>query len=173
MTPCSERFCADPLGRVLFIRSHHPQWTHQLLRRFRRTLPDEADRIQFLPHQGGQDYLHLLAVCDVLLDTTHFGGGNTAFKAFSVGAPIVTMPGDFARSHVTAACYRKMGVLDCIAQSPDEYVRIAVHLGTEPQWRQMVKRRIEAARGVLFENQGVVRELEQFFVEAVGKAATK
>jgi len=161
---------ADPRGRVLFIRSQNPEWTPQLLARFRRTLPDTVERIQFLPHQGGQDYLHLLAVCDVLLDTTHFGGGNTTFKAFSVGAPIVTLPGEFARGRVTSACYRKMGVLDCIAADRQDYVKIALRLGTDPGWRQEVKSRIEAARGVLYEDAGLLRELEQFFLEATAQA---
>jgi protein O-GlcNAc transferase len=156
---------ADPRARILFIRSQNPEWTAQLLSRFRRSFPGEMERIQFLPHQGGQDYLHLLAVCDVLLDTPHFGGGNTTFKAFSVGAPIVTMPGAFARSRVTTACYRKMGIVDCIAADAEDYVKIAVRLGTDRAWRQNVKSRIEAARRVLYENPGVLRELECFFEE--------
>jgi predicted O-linked N-acetylglucosamine transferase (SPINDLY family) len=159
----------DPRGRVLFIRSQIPEWTEQLMTRFRRTMPETVQRIQFLPHQGGQDYLHLLAVCDVLLDTTHFGGGNTTFKAFSVGVPIVTLPGEFARGRVTSACYRKMGVLDCIATDREDYVRIALRLGKDPDWRQQVKSRIEAKRGVLYENPEILRELEQFFVKAVAE----
>jgi len=155
---------ADPLGRVLFIHSQNPQWTHQLRRRLRRSLPKEFDRIQFLPHQRGQDYLHLLNVCDVLLDSTHFGGGNTHLKAFSVGAAVVTLPGAFARSRVATACYRKMGIDDCIAADRQEYVRIAVRLGADRQWRQQIHARILDKRHVLFEDAGILRELERFFV---------
>jgi len=157
----------DPRGRVLFIRGQDPNWTHQLVRRFQRTLPREVERIQFLPHQGGQAYLHLLNVCDALLDTTHFGGGNTAFKAFAVGAPIVTLPAAFARGNVTSACYRKMGVLDCIASDRADYVRIALRLANDRPWRDDMCGRIRSARGVLFENPEVLRELEQFFALAV------
>src|SRR6185369_17147386 len=157
---------ADPHGRVLFIRGQEPNWTHQLSRRLKRSLPREFERIQFLPHQGGQAYLHLLNVCDALLDTTHFGGGNTAFKAFSVGAPIVKLPAAFARGNVTSACYRKMGVLDCIAADRDDYVRIALRLANDRAFRADVCARIRAARGVLFENPGILRELERFFADA-------
>jgi CRISPR-associated protein Csy1 len=151
----------------LFIRGQDPNWTHQLVRRFQRTLPREVERIQFLAHQGGQAYLHLLNVCDVLLDTTHFGGGNTAFKAFSVGAPIVTLRTEFARGNATSACYRKMGVLDCVAADRADYVRIALRLANDRPWRDDVCGRIRSARGVLFENTDVLRELEQFFALAV------
>jgi predicted O-linked N-acetylglucosamine transferase (SPINDLY family) len=161
---------ADPRGRLLIVRSHNPRWTDLLLRRFRRTLVDVFERINFLPHQGGQDYLHLLNVCDAILDSTPFGGGNTTYKAFSVAAPVVTLPGQFARGRVTYACYHKMGILDCVAANPDEYVRIAVRLGNDPVWRKEIRARIAAARAVLFENVAAVRELECFFVDAVERA---
>jgi predicted O-linked N-acetylglucosamine transferase (SPINDLY family) len=160
---------ADPSGRLLFVRSQNPQWTHQLLRRFHRSLPGLVNRIQFMPHQSGRDYMHLLAACDVLLDSTHFGGGNTHFKAFAVGAPVVTLPGAFARSRVASACYRKMGVLDCIAADEADYVRIAVRLGTDVPWREEIRRRIREASSVLYEDMSVVRELEQFFIRAVNQ----
>jgi protein O-GlcNAc transferase len=161
---------ADARGRLLLVRSHNPQWTRLLLRRFRRTLPDVIDRITFLPHQGGQDYLHLLNVCDAILDSTPFGGGNTTYKAFAVGVPVVTLPGQLARGRVTYACYRKMGILDCVAANPDEYVRIAVRLGNDPVWRGQIRARIASARAVLFENVAAVRELECFFLDAVRRA---
>jgi protein O-GlcNAc transferase len=160
---------ADPRGRLLFIRGQNPQWTHQLLRRFHRSLPGLMDRISFIPHQSGRDYMHLLTVCDVLLDSTHFGGGNTHFKAFTVGAAVVTLPGAFARSRVASACYRKIGVLDCIAADEADYVRIALRLGTDAPWRDEIRRRIREASPVLFEDDSVVRELEQFFVQATSQ----
>jgi len=51
-----------------------------------------------------------------------------------------------------------------------DYVRRAVRLGTDPVWREQVRSKILAANGVLYENPAVLPELEQFFVEAVGKA---
>jgi glycosyltransferase involved in cell wall biosynthesis len=65
-----------------------------------------------------------------------------------------------------------MGILDCIAANEEDYVRIAVRLGTDRAWRQEIKSRIEASRGVLYEDAGILRELEQFFVEAVKKASS-
>jgi len=38
-------------------------------------------------------FLHLQALADVLLDTIHFGGGNTSLEAFAFGTPVVTLPG--------------------------------------------------------------------------------
>jgi predicted O-linked N-acetylglucosamine transferase (SPINDLY family) len=156
----------DPVGQVLFVRSHNPSWTRLLRRRLRRTLPDVVNRIRFFPHQRTQDYLKLINVCDVLLDTFPFGGGVTSYKAFTVGAPIVTLPGPFARNRITYSCYRKMGVLDCVAQDASDYVRIAVRLANDRAWRQEIRAKILAAHKAIYEDTGVVQELERFLLEA-------
>jgi predicted O-linked N-acetylglucosamine transferase (SPINDLY family) len=168
-TVLAEILRADPQGRVLFVRSHKPEWTRLLLRRLRRTIPDVVNRIGFFPHQRTPDYLKLIAACDVLLDTFPFGGGVTSYKAFTVGTPIVTLPGEFARNRMTYACYRKMGVLDCVARDRNEYVRIAVRLATDRAWQQEVRSKILAARPVIYEDGEVVRELERFLVAAVAQ----
>ena len=160
----------DPRGRLLFVRSHNATWNRLLARRLRRTVPDVFDRIRFFPHQRTQDYLKLIAICDALLDTFPFGGGVTSYKAFTVGAPIVTLPGPFARNRMTYACYQKMGVLDCVARDPAEYVRITVRLGTDCVWQKEVRSKILAARAAIYEDNAVVRQLAAFFKEAVAQA---
>lgn len=157
----------DPAGKVLFVRGHNSFLTHELIRRFHRSIPDVVGRIQFLPHQKGQNYLHLLPLCDALLDTTFFSGGNTALKAFSVGAPIVTIPGSFARSRTTFACYKRMGIMDCVASDLEDYVRISLRLAHDRPWRKEICDRIQKKRHVLFEDSDVVRAMEDFFVKAV------
>ena len=164
---------ADPQGRVVLFQGHSDHWTELMSQRLRQSIPEEWSRIQFLPRLRFNDYLHLLAISDVLLDTMHFSGGTTSFQALGIGTPVVTLPGQFMRGRGTYAFYRKMGVLDCVADTPQEYVQIAVRLGTELVWREHVKSKILAANHVLFGNVECVRELEQFFVAAVEKASAK
>ena len=162
---------ADPHGRVVLFHGQSDHWTELLSQRLRQSIPEEWSRIQFLPGLRFNDYLHLLAISDVLLDTIHFGGGTTSFQALGIGTPVVTLPGQFMRGRSAYACYRKMGVWDCVANTPQEYVQIAVRLGTEPVWRENVKAKILAANHVLFGDIETVRELEQFFVAAVEKTS--
>jgi predicted O-linked N-acetylglucosamine transferase (SPINDLY family) len=143
---------ADPQGQVLFVCSRKPEWTRLLLRRLRRTIPDVISRICFFPHQRTPDYLKLIANCDVLLDTFPCGGGVTSYKGFTVGTPIVTLPGTFARNRITYACYRKMGVLDCVARDRHEYVQIAVRLATDRAWQREVRSKILAAHRAIYED---------------------
>ncbi len=66
--------------------------------------------------------------------------------------------------------YRKMGVLDCVAGSAEEYVELALRLGTDPEWRQSVGEKVLAASGALFEDIEAVRQHEEFFERAVREA---
>jgi predicted O-linked N-acetylglucosamine transferase (SPINDLY family) len=157
----------DPHGLLVFIRGQSQHWEELLRQRWAATMPDVADRVQFLSPQKYEDYQHLTAAADVHLDPIHFGGGNTSYEAVALGVPIVTMPSAFLRGRITYALYKQMGLLDCVAATPDHYVQLAVKLGTDAAYREKIRTRILAANSVLFEDLRGVRELEQFLREAV------
>jgi protein O-GlcNAc transferase len=160
----------DPSGLVVLVESRYPALTERLLARFDKTLPELNERIRFLPRQPFDDYMSLLRQSDVVLDTFHFGAGNTAYQALSLGVPIVTWPGRLLAGRMVYACYELMGVTDCVAKDKDDYVRLAVRLGTDREFAAAVRARIASAADVLFEDESVVRELERFFRDAVGNA---
>ena len=159
----------DPLGLIVLLSGPQPHWKELLIERFRRTIPEEFRRILFLPEQSQADFLNLQAVADVLLDAAPFGGGNTSLEAFAFGTPIVTMAGQFMRGRITYACYQQMGIVECVANDADEYVHIALRLGKDPSWRQLVRERILANKHLLYENAAAVKELEEFLLKAVGQ----
>ena len=156
----------DPLGRIVLIEGKNSRWTELLRQRYHERMGAIAQRIQFVAFQPLPDFCRLLSVADVNLDPLHFGGGDTSYEAFAVGSPIVTMAGAFLRSRLTYAMYRAMGVMDCVAHDVEDYVAIAVRLGTDAEWRREVRAKIIQASGVLYENAVAVRELEQFLLAA-------
>ncbi len=162
----------DPTGRLVLIDAPQPTWRQALERRFARTL-GQAGRVIFLPRLSREDYVQLLGLADVMLDTPHFGGGHTTFQGLAVGVPVVTAPGAFLRGRVSAACYRKMGVGNCVASNLAEYAAICVRLGTDADYRRFVCAEIERTRPVLYEDAAAVRELEQFFKQAVELARSR
>ncbi len=163
----------DPERSLILIEGKYPSWNESLMGRFRKSIPDVAARLRFLPRLGQEDYFHLLALSDALLDPIHFTGGNSSFEGFAVGTPIVTLPSPFMRGRMTYALYRKMGILDCVAETPGEYAEIALRLGTDPPWRESIKKRILASSHLLFEDLSAVRELEDFLTGAVARARVK
>ncbi|HYV39604.1 MAG TPA: tetratricopeptide repeat protein [Gemmataceae bacterium] len=161
----------DPKGKLILTKGRSAQLELQLRQRFATTMPDVLDRIRFFPPLSYAEYLNLLAVADVQLDPLPFGGGNTSYDGFALGNPIVTMPSKMLRGRITFALYDQMQILDCVASNTQDYISMALRLGIDAQFRDMIRQKILAAHGVLFENSAGIRDLEQFFHQAV-KAAS-
>ena len=156
----------DPKGRIVLIHGSRPLWSRFLMTRFKRGMPELADRIQFINQQSQKDFLALLAAVDVSLDIPQFNGGNTTIEALTVGTPVVTMPTELARGRVGSAIYKHIKVTDCIAETPKEYVDIAVRLATDPPYRKKIVKKLEKNKDRLFENEKAISEWERFFLEA-------
>lgn len=166
-TVMAEILRRDSSGCLALIEAPHANWTSLLSHRLRQSLGATYDRVQWVPRLDQDDFLNLMAVSDVMLDPLHFGGGNTSYQALSIGLPIVTLPSAFLRGRVTAACYRMMGLFDCIARNTSEYIDLAVRFGTDPQYQAQISTCILAANSVLFEDTAAVEGIEQFFRSAV------
>ena len=160
----------DPAGKLVVIEGRIESWTDLLRRRWAGVMPDVVDRIVFLPRQPSPDYVNLIGLADAMLDTVHFNGMNTSLEAFSVGTPVVTLPGEFQRGRHTQAMYRKMAITECVAVDAAHYIDIAVRLGCDHACRRAIHQKIILRNGVLFEDMDVVREFERFFREAVARS---
>ncbi|MGE3804191.1 MAG: TIGR03032 family protein [Gemmataceae bacterium] len=157
----------DPDGLLLLVGGKYRQWNELLLQRWRETMPDVLDRVRFLPRMSRDEFLQLSALCQVMLDPIHFGGGNTTFEALSVGTPVVTLPSSYLRGRITYAQYQLMGMNDCIAQSAEDYVKRAVRLGTDKGYHQETRVKILELCPILFQNDDNIRAIEEFFESVV------
>ncbi len=156
---------ADHLADLVLIEGRVNAWTQALKRRWERTLPDGLQRVKFLPSQPNPDFLHLLACADAVLDPFPFCGGNSSYEAFAVGAPVVTYPGKFLRGRLTFAMLQRMGIKSLVAASPEEYVQIAVTLGTEPDFNRTCRTEIQQRSDILFNNSEDVQVWDNLFQE--------
>jgi predicted O-linked N-acetylglucosamine transferase (SPINDLY family) len=158
----------DERGHLILLEACHHRWTALLQQRFLTSMPDVLERVHFLPLHDHGDIVNILAQADVLLDPIYFGDGCTSYEGLSQGTPMVTMPGALMRSRITLGLYRQMEVMDCVANTPAEYVDLAVKLGTDQEYRTTIRGKIRAASEVLFENAAGVREFGEFLLQAVG-----
>jgi predicted O-linked N-acetylglucosamine transferase (SPINDLY family) len=163
---------ADREGIVVLIEGRYPHWRELVEKRFRKTIPDVTDRVRWVGRQSYEDYLNLLLISDVLLDPTHFVGGNSSYEGLGLGTPIVTLPSKFLKGRITYALYKKMNMMDCVAASREEYVRLAIELGTDRARREAIRAKIDEASGVLFEDFQAVRELGHF-LESVARGGSQ
>jgi len=160
----------DPGGEILlFSDARYPRRHEGLRRRFSEAYPGLVPRLRFLPWASLEDLMNIVRECEVVIDTFHFSAGTTAFLVFAFGTPLVTLPGAYARGRPTYACYRKMGILDCVARDADHYVELAVRIATDPAMREDLRRRILAACGTLFSDPAAVTELAAFLRRAAGR----
>jgi predicted O-linked N-acetylglucosamine transferase (SPINDLY family) len=157
----------DPSGRLILIEGKEKNWTTRLKARLQAAGPDVAERIYFVPQLPFDDFMSLIAAADVLLDPFHFGGGTTTLAAFAIGAPIVTLPGAMLRGRSTQALYRTMGIVDLIVADQEDYVALAGKLAHDRDWRNHLSEQIAARNDVLYATDGAIREMEQFFIQAV------
>jgi protein O-GlcNAc transferase len=163
----------DPAGVLVFVGLDDPHLTALVRQRMRETMADVMDRIHFLPRQEEPRFLGLLALADVVLDTRHYGGVNTSYQALATGTPVVTWPGEFQRGRYTLGAYRRMGILDCVADSAASYVEKALGLGTDKVYREQVSGWIRDASPVLFDDAQAAVELADYFDQAVAEARSR
>jgi len=122
------------------------------------------ERVIFLPRMQLPEFLQVLHLSDALLDSFHFCGGNTSFDSFAAESPVVTLPGEFMRGRQTMGLYQRMGFTDLIAKNKTDYVAKALKLGMDETFRHNMRQELAARVPVIYEDAGIVRALEQFFM---------
>ncbi len=157
----------DRQGMLLLPTGYNPHLMEKVKVRFARTLGAAAGRVRFLPTMSHLDFLNVVKLADVSLDTRPFGGGNTCWQAIAMGTPIVTWPGRYLRGRYALALYRLMGVTDTVAESAEDYVDIAVRLATDDDYRMELEHRIEAAAPRIFADMTHVQSLHDVLKQLV------
>ncbi|NJR75467.1 MAG: tetratricopeptide repeat protein, partial [Scytonema sp. CRU_2_7] len=109
------------------------------------------------------------AIADVYLDSIAWSGGNTSIESIGYDIPVVTFPGDLMRSRITMAFLKMMGIEETIAATKDDYVKIAVRLGQDAQYRQQIKKQVAEKKQKLYGDLEPVRALEDFLFKVVNK----
>lgn len=145
---------ADPQGELVLIEGSNPHWATALKDRWHKSMPEAISRIRFLPTMPHAEFLQLLSLGDVMLDTFPFGGGNTTYEALALGLPVVTLPSSFLRGRLGLAMLRRMEMeQELVATSPAQFVELAVRLGGDQPFNQRVREAIRQSSGVLYENE--------------------
>jgi predicted O-linked N-acetylglucosamine transferase (SPINDLY family) len=156
----------DPDGHLVVLQGRlrptaalHARWD----RTIGKTL---ARRVLFVPHQGPEDYSRLLSLATAVLDVPTYSSCLTGYDALACGVPLVTLPGRYMVQRYVAGLYAQMGMQDLMAADEEAYVRLAVELGRNGDFREAMSRQIVERCDVLFEDDAVVREYEAFFRQA-------
>ena len=129
-------------------------------------------RVKVLPAVDHDDYKRINQLCDVMLDTLHWSGGNTSLDALAMGLPIVTLPGEFMRGRQTMAMLKLLGMEELIARSTDDYLEIARKVAVDKPYRNQVSQRILANRRLVFDDAEPPRRFGQILLQLAREPVT-
>jgi protein O-GlcNAc transferase len=167
---------AVPGARAVIFSGFNDRLTAQFKARLHHALIEHGlswDRhVTVLPRTSRADYLRINQLCDVMLDTLYWSGGNTSLDALASGLPVVTLPGVLMRARQTAGMLRLLGCEDMIASSQENYVGLVAKL-SEPPERAAASARILAAADRLFDRLEPIRALEEFLDRVAARQANE
>ncbi|MFZ1765440.1 MAG: tetratricopeptide repeat protein [Candidatus Nitrotoga sp.] len=154
-------------GVIVLFAGRHSNITNAFFARLAQALRarglEPQGRGIILPSMAHDDYLRVNMLCDVMLDTLHWSGGNTTLDALACGLPVVTLPGEFMRGRQSYGMLKCMGLDELIAKDQDDYIEIAIKIGTDSAWRQQVVQRIISGSNRIFEMETSLRQMESFY----------
>ncbi|MDR2123996.1 MAG: tetratricopeptide repeat protein [Desulfovibrio sp.] len=164
----------DAEAELRFFVSAREHETRAFRERLQRSLGAAAARVRMLPQCSEAAFIAALRDADLVLDTPHFSGGSTSYKALGAGVPVLTLEGAFMRGRQTAGLYRFSAAAagspgpccfdGLIARSPAEYCAKALELAHSPARRREYGLALAAVGSRLFEHEDSVAALESFLL---------
>jgi len=88
----------------------------------------DPSRIEFVAKRPRQAYLELYQRIDISLDTFPVNGHTTSLDSLWMGVPVLSVVGNTAISRAGLCQLSHLGLQQLIANSPSDYVRIAIEL---------------------------------------------
>jgi predicted O-linked N-acetylglucosamine transferase (SPINDLY family) len=89
-------------------------------------------RLEFVGKQDWPQYMQTYGRIDVALDPFPYNGGITSCDALWMGVPVITLSGKTAVGRVGRSILSNVGLPELVAQTPEQYVQLAVDLANDP-----------------------------------------
>jgi protein O-GlcNAc transferase len=126
----------------------------------------DPNRLRFAGRvRGYAGHMALYNEMDVALDSLPYNGTTTTCEALWMGVPTVTLAGDRHCARVGASLMTRVGLADLVAETPEEYVRIAAALAADrarlADWRAGMRARLQGSP--LMDAAGFTRSLEDAY----------
>ena len=121
---------AVPESRLLLkTRALGSENTRQRVRQILSAAGIAAERLELRGYEPAHDdHLALYQRIDVALDTFPYHGTTTTCEALWMGVPVVTLAGKTHASRVGVSLLSNIGLPELVADTPEEYVRLAAEL---------------------------------------------
>ena len=162
---CWMRVLREVPGSVLWLFADHPILQANL-RKEAQARGIDPQRLVFAPVAPYPEHLARMQLADVFLDTLPFNAGTTASDALWAGVPVVTRSGEAFAARMAGSLLHAIGMPELIANTPEEYVALAVRLGRDPASLAATKATLAANRATkpLFDTDRFRRHIEAAYL---------
>jgi predicted O-linked N-acetylglucosamine transferase (SPINDLY family) len=124
-----------------------------------------ADRVRFVTPRPREAYLRLYHDIHIGLDSWPVNGHTTTFDSLWMGVPVITLGGPTALGRAGISQLRNLQLEELIAESEEDFVRIAAGLAADPgrlaELRRTLRPRMEASP--LMRGRDFARAMEDAF----------
>ena len=124
----------------------------------------DPGRLVLLPSAPSHE-MHLAhyGQADIALDTFPYNGTTTTCEALWMGVPVVTLAGQAHVARVGASLLAAAGLAEWVAQTPDDYVRIAVERAGDPAGLASLRQNLRAKMAPLTDGAAFAAKLEDAY----------
>ncbi|XP_050415397.2 UDP-N-acetylglucosamine--peptide N-acetylglucosaminyltransferase 110 kDa subunit [Patella vulgata] len=124
-----------------------------------------ANRFIFSNVAPKEEHVRRGQLADICLDTPLCNGHTTGMDILWAGTPMVTLPGETLASRVASSQLLALGCPELVAKSREDYVKIAAHMGNNPEYLQAMRAKVFVARTMspLFNTKIYASNLENLF----------
>ncbi len=125
-----------------------------------------AERVEILPFDINPDsYMNDYLKIDILLDTTPCNAGIATCDALWMGVPMVTLSSPGITARLSSSILTQLGLKKWIAQTPEQYVKIAKSLASSRKKldKQRTDLRARITSSPLYDTRGYAKQLEEAY----------
>jgi len=148
----------DKTAIILLSIAFAPFSQHQLNRILSKITKKNMNQIRFFNTLGLYEYMNLVNISDIVLDTYPFGGCNSSLEAFYLNKPIVSLPSNKLSGRFTYGFYKKMDLLHLIAKSKPDYLTLINKLAKNKTFYQTICKKIGEKKHILFNDRKSIDE---------------
>ena len=157
----------DKKAKIFFIQDKSRIISKKLFERFKKTIPLNYERINFINQLSFEEYVNFCGSASVILDTIYFSAGNSFYESMFYGTPTITMPMKNLKSRVVFGAYKQMKIENPpVVINIDEYVNKAIEIANldEKNMLAIKKYYSKKADQYLYENIDAIKDIENFLI---------
>jgi predicted O-linked N-acetylglucosamine transferase (SPINDLY family) len=151
--------------------SQNKDWEKKFFERiqivFKKNNLEINSYIQIIPFLDESKFSNVLSKGTIYLDSIGFSGFNTAIKAIEENLPIVSLINDRLKGNLANALLIRLGLRELIANSYEEYFEIINKLLYDESYRQIIIKKIQENKNIIYEDDEVIHALENFILTKI------